>query len=321
MTRLTPTLLLVAVFAPGLSAAPAWAQLARTYVSAASGSDLNNCDRLTPCRTFQHAHDNTLAQGEITVLDAGGYGSVTINRAISIINDGVGEAGALVSGGATGITINAPATDAVSLRGLTIKGIGFGGGDGIQFNTGKSLTIANCVVRNLDGPQNVGYGILFVPTTESNLAVSNTVTTDNTQVGLLVEPFGTNIAVRAVINRVEARNNANGILGVGIFMTGTLDVTVVDSVAANNSDTGIGASSFQGAAKTNMMIVRSRAAYNKFGVASNNINSTLRMTESVVTGNATAVSVTSPGVVLTYGDNQINANAGGESVPPPLGKK
>ena len=122
MTKLPSSLTLMAILlAPGL-AAPAQAQLARTYVSAATGSDLNNCDRLTPCRTFQHAHDQTLAQGEITVLDAGGYGGVTINRAISIINDGVGEAGALVSGGATGITINAPATDAVSLRGLTIKG-------------------------------------------------------------------------------------------------------------------------------------------------------------------------------------------------------
>jgi len=97
MTKLTASLTFLAIL---LATVPEQAQLARTFVSS-SGSDLNNCDRLTPCRTFQHAHDQTLAQGEIPVLDPGGYGSVTINRAISMINDGVGEAGVLVSGGAT----------------------------------------------------------------------------------------------------------------------------------------------------------------------------------------------------------------------------
>src|SRR5262249_31392819 len=123
------TLIVVALLA--LSSLPAKAQLAHTFVSAASGNDANNCDRPTPCRTFQRAHDNTLAAGEITVLDPGGYGAITISRAISITNDGVGEAGVLVSGGGTGITVNASASDTVNLRGLTIQGIGFGGGNGI----------------------------------------------------------------------------------------------------------------------------------------------------------------------------------------------
>src|SRR5215471_8642797 len=79
--------------------------------------------QLHPHRAFQVAHDNTIASGEITVLDAGSYGSVTITKNISIINDGVGEAGALVSGGGVGITVNAGAKDRVSLRGLTIKGL------------------------------------------------------------------------------------------------------------------------------------------------------------------------------------------------------
>src|SRR5215831_462478 len=95
----------------------AQAQLARTYVSSL-GNDANDCNRLTPCRTFQRAHDTTLANGEITVLDPGGYGTVAITKALSIINDGVGEAGVLVSGGFTGISIAAGADEPVSLRGL-----------------------------------------------------------------------------------------------------------------------------------------------------------------------------------------------------------
>ena len=51
-----------------LSAAPAYAQLARTFVSS-FGNDANDCSRAAPCRTFQRAHDGTLSQGEITVLD------------------------------------------------------------------------------------------------------------------------------------------------------------------------------------------------------------------------------------------------------------
>src|SRR5882762_8056978 len=133
MTRITASLFLLTLLGLCLPLAPAEAQLARTFVSAASGNDVNNCDRLTPCRTFQVAHNNTLANGEITVLDPGGYGAVTLTKTISIINDGVGEAGVLVSGGATGITINAAAADKISLRGLTIKGIGFGGGTGLRF--------------------------------------------------------------------------------------------------------------------------------------------------------------------------------------------
>ena len=51
MTRLN-SLLLVTLFTLGLSAAPAHAQLARTFVSS-FGNDANDCSRLAPCRTFQ----------------------------------------------------------------------------------------------------------------------------------------------------------------------------------------------------------------------------------------------------------------------------
>src|SRR5262245_66648817 len=129
MTRIAATFILAILLGLGLQPSRAQAQLARTFVSAAGGNDANDCNRLTPCRTFQVAHDKTLANGEITVLDPGGYGAVFITKAISIINDGVGEAGMLVSGGVNGVTINGGANDKVSLRGITIKGIGFGSGN------------------------------------------------------------------------------------------------------------------------------------------------------------------------------------------------
>src|SRR5262249_41182929 len=146
----------------GIVAAPAHAQLARSFVSAGIGNDANapNCTRTAPCRSFQVAVNSTLPLGEVSVLDPGGSGSVTITQNISLINDGVGEAGVLVSGGGTGITINAPADAAISLRGLTIKGIGLGGGDGIVVNSAAQLNVENCTIRNLSG---VGNGIAVLP--------------------------------------------------------------------------------------------------------------------------------------------------------------
>src|SRR5262249_30693488 len=141
-----------------LHVVPAQAQLSRTFVSAAIGNDANNCDRPTPCRTFQGAHNKTTTNGEILVLDPGGYGSVTLTKSISIVNDGVGEASILVSGLSTGITVNAGDADYINLRGLTVQGIGFGGGFGLVFNEGFALTITNCVFRN-----HTDDGIVFTP--------------------------------------------------------------------------------------------------------------------------------------------------------------
>src|SRR5262249_8800973 len=165
MTNFRPALLAGSLLALGISIAPAHAQLARTFVSAAIGNDANDCNRLTPCRTFQAAHDKTFDLGEITVLDPGGYGAVRITKSINIMNDGVGEAGMLVSGGNAGITIDAGAASYVNLRGITMQGIG--GSHGIQFNSGFALTIENCVVRSHSND-----GIRFAPPGPSNLAVS-----------------------------------------------------------------------------------------------------------------------------------------------------
>src|SRR5262245_50001375 len=147
MTRIIRCAVIAALIGLCLPALPVQAQFARTFVSAAGGDDGNDCSRATPCRTFQGAHDKTIDQGEIIVLGPGGYGSVLITKSISIINDGAGEASILVEGGRAGVVVNAPATGAVPLRGITIQGIGFCGGSGIRFNTGLSLTVENCVIR------------------------------------------------------------------------------------------------------------------------------------------------------------------------------
>src|SRR5262245_56423407 len=124
---------IVTGFACLASAGPAAAQPTRVFV-AAQGSDANACTFAAPCRTFQHAHDVVAAGGEVDVLDPAGYGALTITKSISI--QGHDFAGMTVPNGGTGITINAAATDTVSLRGLIIEGAGVGT-NGISFLVGK----------------------------------------------------------------------------------------------------------------------------------------------------------------------------------------
>src|SRR2546422_4758860 len=197
MTKITSSLFLAALFGVCLHVASAQAQLVRTCVSMAKGSDANSagfCHCNTPCRTFATAAANTFSDGEITVLDPGDYGGLTITKSISINNDSGGEASITVSGGLTRIIVSAPARGYVNLRGITIQGVEFGGGTGLRFNTGLFLTITNCVVRN-----HTGNGIEFFPNANSNLSVSNTLVADNGGLGIFVQPSGSG-TVKAVFN-------------------------------------------------------------------------------------------------------------------------
>src|ERR1700680_4043197 len=125
MPRFTPLLSIpVTLLLSGLWSGAAQAQASRTWVSGV-GDDANPCSRTAPCKTFAGAISKTAVGGEINVLDPGGFGAVTITKAISIVNEGVGEAGVLVSG-TNGIVVQVGATEVVNLRGLFINGLGTG---------------------------------------------------------------------------------------------------------------------------------------------------------------------------------------------------
>ena len=85
---------------------PAQAQRARVFVSV-NGNDSNPCTALSPCRTFQAAHDAVQPGGEVDVLDTGGYGTLTITKSISIVNPGGVVASIAPVPGQSAITVNA----------------------------------------------------------------------------------------------------------------------------------------------------------------------------------------------------------------------
>ncbi|MGH6848459.1 MAG: hypothetical protein ACREC0_13790, partial [Methylocella sp.] len=218
-----------------------------------------------------------------------------INKAISIVNDGVGTAGIGASAGGNSIVINAGPSDSVHLRGLTLLGLGTGA-NGILFTAGGNLAIENCVIRSF-----AFAGLNISPSTSSSFSVSNTIVSNNSGgAGISVQPTGTAV-VSGVISNVTANNNGTGIIVVGTG-TSSLNVTIVDSVASNNSGLGVGA----GGTATTAILLRNVAASNNNIGLSAAATSTLRVGHSVVTGNVTGVF--GAGTLDSYGDNDINGN-------------
>jgi hypothetical protein len=277
---------------------PAQAQRARVFV-AVTGNDANPCTAQSPCKTFQHAHDVVQAGGEISVLDTGGYGTLTISKAVSIVATGV-EASIATGAGATAITINAGSSDKVSLRGLTLDGAGVGQ-TGVVFNSGESLTMENCAVRNFTFD-----GLDFVSTaaTTQTLAVSNSFFNDNSDVGIAILTKSTGPIAASIDRSGFFDNNAEGLYIDGSHGTGPLSVGVKDSVSTNNS-VGFFVTSGGGRSVTNLSLTHSLAEGNSFGVEALQINATLWLAHSTVTGNANGFTAGDGGVINSFGDNYI----------------
>src|SRR5206468_16656 len=121
------------------------AQATRTWVSGV-GDDANPCSRTAPCKTFAGAISKTAAGGEISVLDPGGFGAVTITKAITI--DGDGTLAGLLNATVNGIIVNAGVNDVVVIRNISINGTSGAniGLNGIRYLAGKSVVVENCMI-------------------------------------------------------------------------------------------------------------------------------------------------------------------------------
>src|SRR6266446_8694398 len=102
---------------------PASAQASRTWVSGV-GDDANPCSRTAPCKTFAGAISKTAVAGEISVLDPGGYGAVSILQSVTI--DGDGTLASILANGGNGILVNAPGV-VLTLRNISLISTNGGG--------------------------------------------------------------------------------------------------------------------------------------------------------------------------------------------------
>src|SRR5436305_5124912 len=164
----------------------AQAQATRTWVSGV-GDDANPCSRTAPCKTFAGAISKTAAGGEISVLDPGGFGAVTITKSITINGDGT--LGGLLAATVNGIIVNAGANDDVIIRSISIDGtmgasIGI---HGIRFLAGRSVRVENC---SITGFNNNGIDVVHAGTVGNPggvLVVENTTFTHINQVAVRVD--------------------------------------------------------------------------------------------------------------------------------------
>src|SRR5450756_526187 len=129
------------------AASPALALANRVFVSARSGNNLNSCDNVnTPCQTFAGAVTQLNPDGEVIVLDSGGYGPVTITQGVTI-EAPAGVTAFIHPPSGDAITVNAGA-GTVTLRGLVLN---VGTNNGITVNSVGTLNVENCFITGFSG--------------------------------------------------------------------------------------------------------------------------------------------------------------------------
>lgn len=280
----------------------AHAQATRTWVSGV-GDDANPCSRTAPCKTFAGAISKTAANGEINVLDPGGFGGVTITKSITISSEGF-EGGALVSG-TNAIIINAAATDTVVLRGLDIEGLGTGL-NGIRVLGGlAALHVEKCTIQGFRGAN--GSGIDIAPTVAgtTKVFIKDTIVRNNGQGtggGIFIHP-ASGVTVKGSLDNVRIESNVFGIK-VQDFST----VSISNSVASGNAFSGITALSNVGGAVA-LNIDHSASVNNGTnGIISQGATSAVRIGNVTVTGNQTGLLVVSSGQIISFNNNNIDGN-------------
>lgn len=177
----------------------AHAQAPRTWVSGV-GDDANPCSRTAPCKTFAGAISKTAIGGEISVLDPGSFGAVTITKSITL--DGDGTLAAVLASGTNGIIING-AGALVTIRNLSLIGVGTPGLTGISLLNGAAVVIDHV---SISGFQN---GVM---TTVGNATVINSTITQNTAFGIRAKA-GSIISVENSLfanNQVAVQSDTGG---------------------------------------------------------------------------------------------------------------
>jgi hypothetical protein len=271
-------------------AAHANAQATRTWVSGV-GDDANPCSRTAPCKTFAGAISKTAPNGEISVLDPGGYGAVTITKAITINGEGT-LASTLVSF-TNGIVVSAGATDVVTLRNIEIVGVG-NGLNGIRFLAGGALNLEKVSIYGFTGQcvdVETGVGTALVFITDSHFH-------DCAGGAVLLAPNPGN--VNATLDRVTMFRNQRGVRA-----QDGVNVNIVNSVAANNSGNGFIASGTTRA--VDMTLESTSAVQNTAAGVFSGPLATVRISHTNVSQNGTGLSL-SGGTINSSGNNTVQGN-------------
>ena len=285
--------------------APACAQATRTWVSG-TGDDANPCSRTAPCQTFAGAISKTAASGEIDCLDPGGFGTLTITKAITLKCDSASNGGILAAG-TNAITIRAGSTDAIVLSGLDLEGVN-SGLHGISLLSGGSLTVINSSIRDF-----VGNGINFAPNSNAALHVVYAKIGNSGQsigyAGIYIQPSGSANAT-VTIAETQVTGAATGIASDGSQTTGAINGIIRDTDISQNTQYGIAASNGTAAHNTLVLDHASVLGNGASGLSVAGANAGMLVGNSTIFGNQSGLVMTSGGVLDSYGNNRVNGNNG-----------
>lgn len=270
-------------------AAFANAQATRTWMSGV-GDDANPCSRTAPCKTFQGTISKTASNGEINVIDPGGFGAVTITKSITLDGSPF-MAGVLVSG-TNGIVINAPGAQ-ITLRNLVIDGLTTGL-QGIRILNADAVFVENCQIFGFS------RGISDERTT-GELSVSNSILKNN------IETNGYLIAGSAVKTIYDSNQiKSGGQFGLW-FLSGK--VVVRNCVISANADAGILSDG-----TATVEVDGGTISQNKFGISNVSATSVVRVGGASITMNKIGLTI-GAGAIDSYGNNRIVGNTSGSDTP------
>jgi hypothetical protein len=274
----------------------AQAQATRTWVSGV-GDDANPCSRTAPCKTYAGAISKTAAGGDISTLDPGGFGSVTITKSITI--EGTGTLAGILNSGTTGVTINAGVSDVIVLRDLLINGGGTLGTNGIQIFTASEVDIDHCRIQN-----NSANGINIITSALNQVVkvfVRNTEVTRNVR-GIQVLPTN-GATVKLVVNGSSFTNNSPG---AGIDIGGANNTANISDSVMSHNNTGVQVQQLTSTA----FVDGSNISYNVIGVSS---SGPVHLSNCMIVGNTTN-GLAGTSTQTGYFNNTIVGNTGDNTV-------
>lgn len=293
-TRIAIKLLATIVFALTF-ASLAQAQATRTWVSGV-GDDANPCSRTAPCKTFAGAISKTAKDGEISVLDPGGFGTVTITKSITI--EGAGTLAGILAAGTNGVNVNITDVNdirkTVRLRNLLINGAG-SGVFGVSATAFNKLFIENCAIAGFQSAAtsrgirvSSAGGQVFVKDTNISNCASGIDLTATAALSFSIE----NVKVEGMTDGVILQSNANG--------------SIRNSLISLNSGIGVKITS----GTSNLGLESTEIQQNGTGVSPAN-GGTVDFSNTTVLGNSVGVASVAGSILTSHGNNQFALNSGG----------
>jgi hypothetical protein len=290
-----------------LIAIPAAAQNTQSWV-ASTGSDSNACTRAAPCATFTRAHAQTNAGGRIGCVDRVTQTTpLDITKSITIDCE---PGGVLRSSGGAGISIFAPASDTVHLRGLTIDGLSVATGAGLDVLRARAVFVDNVTIRGFTA---AGIRVSFAALgSGTRLFVTDAVIANNgdgaTGSGGIILPASANRDIRLTLTRsVVEGNRGDGLRASNSGSATNVSAEIRESSFIGNT-IGINVLNTNAAGTARVTIRGSQVAGSTGAGISAGPDARVVARKVRITANGTGVSATGNGSVVSAGGNVLAGN-------------